>query len=67
MGEEVRVTVIAAGFERWDEAAPVHEEPARGLGLERNGEGGLAVGELGESDDGLRLGDDDFDVPSFLK
>ncbi|HEX6476165.1 MAG TPA: cell division protein FtsZ, partial [Acidimicrobiales bacterium] len=67
MGEEVRVTVIAAGFERWDEAAPVREEPARRLGLDGSGEDGLAVGELGESDEGLRLGDDDFDVPSFLK
>ena len=65
--DQVWVTVIAAGFERWDDAAPMREEPARGLGLEASGEDGMAVGELGESDEGLRLGDDDFDVPSFLK
>src|SRR3954451_11438372 len=38
MGDEVRVTVIAAGFEGWDEGTPLREEPARGLGLDHNGE-----------------------------
>jgi cell division protein FtsZ len=67
MGDEVRVTVIAAGFERWDEATPLREEPARALGLDHSGEDGLAVGDLGGGDEELRLRDDDFDVPSFLK
>src|SRR5437763_4499523 len=67
MGDEVRVTVIAAGFEHWDEGVPRREEPARGLGLDRNGEDGLAVSDLGGGDEELRLRDDDFDVPSFLK
>jgi cell division protein FtsZ len=64
MGDEVRVTVIAAGFDRWDEAkgrppsasAPA---PSGGLGLDVDDDFG---------DDDLDLdGDDDFDVPSFLK
>ncbi len=67
MGDEVRVTVIAAGFEHWDEGVPRREEPARGLGLDRDGEDGLAVSDLGGGDEELRLRDDDFDVPSFLK
>jgi cell division protein FtsZ len=64
MGDEVRVTVIAAGFDRWDE------------GKERRGDGRRS-GSLGLSsaaddvfagaDDELEIGDDDFDVPSFLK
>jgi cell division protein FtsZ len=67
MGDEVRVTVIAAGFERWDDGAPPRDEARRGLGLEHPADDGLAVKELGGSDEELRLRDDDFDVPSFLK
>jgi cell division protein FtsZ len=56
MGDEVRVTVIAAGFDRWEEGA------ARGG---RSGGRGL---ELDDEDEGEEdEGDDDFDVPSFLK
>jgi cell division protein FtsZ len=56
MGDEVRVTVIAAGFDRWDESKQRGAAPGRGL-------------ELGDDlDDELEDdGDDDFDVPSFLK
>jgi len=66
MGDEVRVTVIAAGFDQWD-GAPEHAEtddhvaaakPQRSLGL-----GGAEP----EPDDGARFGDDDFDVPPFLR
>jgi cell division protein FtsZ len=63
MGDEVRVTVIAAGFDRWDEgkgrsASTGASGSASGLGL-------AAEDEL---DDDFELdGDDDFDVPSFLK
>ena len=58
MGDEVRVTVIAAGFERWDDGRQPRETPApsRRLGLRSRDE-----------DEDLDLGDDDFDVPSFLK
>jgi cell division protein FtsZ len=58
MGDEVRVTVIAAGFDRFDEGRGRRSEPAS-LGL---GDDVLAP-----ADDELGLGDDDFDVPSFLK
>ncbi|MCU1483318.1 MAG: cell division protein FtsZ [Actinomycetia bacterium] len=68
MGDEVRVTVIAAGFDRWDEAkgrpasAPTSSSTGSGGGL------GLDVGDDDFGDDDLDLdGDDDFDVPSFLK
>jgi cell division protein FtsZ len=58
MGDEVRVTVIAAGFNRWDDGGE-GRAPRAGLGLEPVG------GD--EFDDDLEEGDDDFDVPSFLK
>ncbi|HEV8298730.1 MAG TPA: cell division protein FtsZ [Acidimicrobiales bacterium] len=61
MGDEVRVTVIAAGFERWDDAG------TRGG---RKGDTGLGLHDAGDpfaGDDDLDLGDDEFDVPSFLK
>ncbi|HEX5947000.1 MAG TPA: cell division protein FtsZ [Acidimicrobiales bacterium] len=70
MGDEVRVTVIAAGFDRWDD-----REPTGGHSLARgtNGSAGRADDELesltrGPAVDALDLdGDDEFDVPSFLK
>ncbi|MEZ5256071.1 MAG: hypothetical protein R2705_04040 [Ilumatobacteraceae bacterium] len=64
MGDEIKVTVIAAGFDRWDggepaapvaAAAPVREEPAKAI-TDLFGDDGF-----GDDDD------DDFDVPSFLK
>src|SRR6202048_2681547 len=59
MGDEVRVTVIAAGFDRWDESkARQGERGALGL-AERDRD--FDEDEIGLSDD------DDFDVPSFLK
>jgi cell division protein FtsZ len=73
MGEEVRVTVIAAGFERWEaqsqprgaaaEAPPRDEVRSRVLGEEP------AHGDIfaTPADDDLDVGDDDFDVPSFLR
>jgi cell division protein FtsZ len=60
MGDEVRVTVIAAGFDRWEEqrgkgpATASASSPSSGLGL-------------GDDDLGDADGDDDFDVPSFLR
>jgi cell division protein FtsZ len=61
MGDEVRVTVIAAGFDRWDDkkgAPPATAEPRSNR----------AADLFGPDDDEGDLGDDDeFDVPSFLK
>ena len=57
MGDEVRVTVIAAGFDRWEERKG-RETEAGGLALERD--------VFGEDELDLEP-DDDFDVPSFLK
>jgi len=74
MGEEVRVTVIAAGFERWEaqgarggaapsESAGPQEARSKVLGVETPHEDIFAT----PTDDELDLGDDDFDVPSFLR
>lgn len=67
MGDEVRVTVIAAGFERWDDG----RKPARADGspMSRVISDDVDVADVfaegnDDFDDG---GDDDFDVPSFLK
>jgi cell division protein FtsZ len=60
MGDEVRVTVIAAGFDRWDESRGRHAERP-GLGLDDADRGFI------EEDDIALADDDDFDVPSFLK
>jgi cell division protein FtsZ len=57
MGDEVRVTVIAAGFDRWEQG----EGRRRGAGRDED-----AHDVFGDEDDDLG-GDDDFDVPSFLK
>ncbi len=59
MGDEVRVTVIAAGFDRWD-GDPKSTGRARSAG----NEGVRDVFGDADTDDS---GDDDFDVPSFLK
>ncbi|MEM9465859.1 MAG: cell division protein FtsZ [Actinomycetota bacterium] len=76
MGEEVRVTVIAAGFDRWDESSsirttsPIREpllDPDPGDLGEPTGEVPIADVFATDDDDDLDLGDDDFDVPSFLK
>jgi cell division protein FtsZ len=55
MGDEVRVTVIAAGFDRWDSGRPPGEEPvARRHDI------------FGEAEE-AEADEDDFDVPSFLR
>lgn len=68
MGDEIKVTVIAAGFERWDTGSgntgfgtrtsstrPVDSRPASN------------VRDIFSDSDPLSDDDDDFDVPSFLK
>ncbi|HWH35417.1 MAG TPA: cell division protein FtsZ [Acidimicrobiales bacterium] len=94
MGDDVRVTVIAAGFDRWEDTKADRKEPrsgrarasARTEASPRAGERPRDAGErrrerprpaeperdrdVFASDDDLDFdleGDDDFDVPSFLK
>ncbi|MCU1369267.1 MAG: cell division protein FtsZ [Ilumatobacteraceae bacterium] len=81
MGDEVRVTVIAAGFDRWEEKTssgrPPRREgssaPAPGDGPARPPRPSSASDLFADSaehrmgDDEGGGGDDEFDVPSFLK
>jgi cell division protein FtsZ len=74
MGDEVRVTVIAAGFDRWDDTTgkgTVRVRGANGSDTSRAASFDDTTGPLGSvssSLDGLDLdSDDEFDVPSFLK
>jgi cell division protein FtsZ len=79
MGDEIRVTVIAAGFDKFDREAPVLERerrPAANSANVRPLGGRRASSEEFEpttsskdvfATDDLDAGDDDFDVPSFLK
>ena len=74
MGDEVRVTVIAAGFERWEDGtrpAVADRVPSIFSGTGESEAVGETVDIFGESttstDDEFDLGDDDFDVPSFLR
>ena len=65
LGEEVRVTVIAAGFERWENRSASTTSGLADLGL-----GGSTIDLFADSGDdvpGFGGGDDEFDVPSFLK
>jgi cell division protein FtsZ len=68
MGDEVRITVIAAGFDRIDEPVGVRSIP----GEDSPRTSPTRITELfGSADEPDPLadddGDDDFDVPSFLK
>jgi cell division protein FtsZ len=74
MDDEVRVTVIAAGFERWEDGgraagsstSPNGDEPSHLLGDEPPVRTVDIFADAPE--DELDLGDDDeFDVPSFLR
>jgi cell division protein FtsZ len=64
LGDEVRITVIAAGFDRYEgernrrRAGDMRPEP---LGLQEE------EAALGSTNDDLDFDDDDFDVPEFLK
>ena len=66
--------MIAAGFDRWDEPGPARSAGA--VTSPRIPDAGEPTGEVpiadvfadgDDDDDDLDLGDDDFDVPSFLK
>jgi cell division protein FtsZ len=65
MGDEVKVTVIAAGFDRWEGApAKSTRDSRRDRDLETSSKDLFAVD---DDEDLLGGDDDDFDVPSFLK
>ncbi|MCX6526273.1 MAG: cell division protein FtsZ, partial [Actinobacteria bacterium] len=70
MGDEVRITVVAAGFERWDESKSGRKpESSSSTGGSSDSRGAVIADVFGDDseDDSLFDGDDDFDVPSFLK
>ena len=67
MGEEIRITVIAAGFDRWDDGAVGSTRSATASPLEEIVDifESEETGDVGIDDDDDD--DDEFDVPSFLK
>jgi cell division protein FtsZ len=83
MGDEVRVTVIAAGFDRWDDKRPAAPaataaaaptggttapaRPTRGEDPSRLRAVPNPADDVFKTDDLPFDDDDDFDVPSFLK
>ncbi len=67
MGDEVRVTVIAAGFERWEDGAPTSRSADLTSTIFATPEPVDIFADATGTEDELDLGDDDFDVPSFLR
>jgi cell division protein FtsZ len=67
MGDEVRVTVIAAGFDRWDADRKPGESARAGRANDLAPVKDVFAGSGDDEDLELESGDDDFDVPSFLK
>jgi cell division protein FtsZ len=72
LDDEVRVTVIAAGFDRWDSSSPRPSSRGDGRSDARSeGKGSSRLKDLFGGGDSSHGGDDDdddgFDVPSFLK
>jgi cell division protein FtsZ len=67
MGDEVRVTVIAAGFERWEEGAPSSKSNDLASSIFSTPEPVDIFADATGKDEEFDLGDDDFDVPSFLR
>jgi cell division protein FtsZ len=67
MGDEVRVTVIAAGFERWEDSPGASQSGDLASSIFSTSEPVDIFADATGSEDELGLGDDDFDVPSFLR
>ncbi len=67
MGDEVKVTVIAAGFERWDGSPASGRAELRPVESKSAGNLKDIFGDESGGDPLTDGGDDDFDVPSFLK
>ena len=63
LGDDVRITVIAAGFDRFD-GGP---RPESGRRREPSPDIGFGKDSDSDDDDGFGGGDDDFDVPEFLR
>ena len=66
MGDEIRVTVVAAGFERWDGAGSGNFAPRATRSTESRPSSNVRD-IFSDSDPFSGDDDDDFDVPSFLK
>ncbi len=64
LGDRVVVTVIAAGFDRWEDPKP---KKNTGLGMFESDSSTEEVNTLGLNNESVDIGDDDFDVPSFLR
>jgi cell division protein FtsZ len=69
MGDEIKVTVIAAGFERWDSTGSGNAGFGTRTGGARPSDSRPTsnVRDIFSDSDPLSDDDDDFDVPSFLK
>ena len=68
MGDDVRVTVIAAGFERWEEGRPARASPGPRTAARCSGSTPCTrTSSPPRPRTTLDLGDDEFDVPSFLR
>ncbi|MSO79182.1 MAG: cell division protein FtsZ [Acidimicrobiia bacterium] len=63
LGDEVRITVIAAGFDRAGESRPITRRTESSLGLADD----APRSPFDDDDGGGGGGDDDFDVPEFLR
>lgn len=66
MGDEIKVTVIAAGFERWDAGSQSVGSRSTSRSTESR-PSSTNVRDIFADSDPLADDDDDFDVPSFLK
>ena len=68
MGDEIKVTVIAAGFERWDAGSSGSSVGTRTSTRPSDSRPSTSnVRDIFSDSDPLSDDDDDFDVPSFLK
>ena len=68
MGDEIKVTVIAAGFERWDAGSSGSSIGTRTSTRPTDARPSASnVRDIFSDSDPLSDDDDDFDVPSFLK
>ena len=68
MGDEIKVTVIAAGFERWDAGSSGSSIGTRTSTRAADARPSTSnVRDIFSDSDPLSDDDDDFDVPSFLK